>query len=101
MRRTGLVPVYWTTDTFDWQGPRPRPSSGARCRCSRRDHLLHDGMRTRIQAVRRIVSRLRGRGHVPRLPGADDKTVLSSYRETQFTSSRSARKRQRGRTRRG
>ena len=21
MRKTGLVPVYWTTDTFDWQQP--------------------------------------------------------------------------------
>jgi peptidoglycan/xylan/chitin deacetylase (PgdA/CDA1 family) len=85
VRTTGLVPVYWTTDTYDWQKPP------ARVIVKRALHvqpegivLLHDGRENTIHAVRRIVSGLRRRGMCPGFLAKTDKTVLSAYRGTPF-----------------
>jgi peptidoglycan/xylan/chitin deacetylase (PgdA/CDA1 family) len=85
IRNTGLVPVYWTTDTFDWQRPpvdvivervlRVRPEGII---------LLHDGHENTVRAVPRIVSELRAEGMCPGLLARTDKTVVSSYRDTRF-----------------
>ena len=85
MRKTGLVPVYWTIDTFDWQRPpvdviveralRVRPEGII---------LLHDGHENTVRAVPRIVSELRAEGMCPGLLARTDETVVSSYRDTRF-----------------
>jgi peptidoglycan/xylan/chitin deacetylase (PgdA/CDA1 family) len=85
MRRTGLVPVYWTTDTFDWQQP-PVDVIVKRALQVQPDGiiLLHDGHESTVRAVPRIVSDLRAQGMCPGLLARTDKTVVSSYRDTKF-----------------
>ena len=46
--------------------------------------LLHDGRENTIQAVPRIVAKLRRRGMCPGFLAKTDKTVVSSYRKTKF-----------------
>jgi peptidoglycan/xylan/chitin deacetylase (PgdA/CDA1 family) len=85
IRKTGLVPVYWTTDTFDWQRP---PANVIVKRALKVQPegvvLLHDGRENTIQAIPRIVSRLRREGMCPGFLAKTDKTVLSSYKATPF-----------------
>jgi hypothetical protein len=85
MRKTELVPVYWTTDTFDWQQP-PVDVIVKRALEVKPEGiiLLHDGHENTIQAVPRIVSELRSQGMCPGLLARTDKTVVSSYRDTEF-----------------
>jgi peptidoglycan/xylan/chitin deacetylase (PgdA/CDA1 family) len=85
IRKTELVPVYWTTDTLDWQQPAVdviveralavQPEGIV---------LLHDGHENTVKAVPQIVSELRSRGMCPGLLAKTDKTVLSAYRNTPF-----------------
>ena len=85
MRKTGLVPVYWTTDTFDWQ--RPAVEIIVRRALQVQPEgiiLLHDGHENTVRAVPRIVSELQADGMCPGLLAGTDKTVVSSYRDTQF-----------------
>ena len=85
MRKTGLVPVYWTIDTFDWQQP-PVDVIVERALRVRPDGiiLLHDGLQNTVRAVPRIVSELRAEGMCPGLLARTDETVVSSYRDTRF-----------------
>ena len=78
------MPVYWTTDTFDWQRPvvdviveralQVQPEGII---------LLHDG-HEHGPGRPRIVSELRADGMCPGLLARTDKTVVSSYRDTRF-----------------
>lgn len=85
IRRTGLVPVYWTTDAYDWQRP-PVDAIVKRALGLRPGGivLLHDGRESTIQAVPRIVTDLRDRGMCPGFLAKTDKTVVSSYKKTKF-----------------
>ena len=85
IRKTGLVPVYWTTDTYDWQKP-PVDVIVKRALEVQPEGiiLLHDGRENTILAVPRIVSELRSRGMCPGFLARTDKTVLSSYKNTPF-----------------
>jgi peptidoglycan/xylan/chitin deacetylase (PgdA/CDA1 family) len=85
MRTAGLVPVYWTTDTYDWQQP-PVEVIVKRALAVRPEGivLLHDGRENTVQAVPRIVSELRSRGMCPGLLAKTDKTVVSAYKQTNF-----------------
>src|SRR4051812_47176284 len=85
IHKTGLVPVYWTTDTFDWQ--RPPVDVIARRALEVKPGgivLLHDGRENTILAVPRIVSELRSRGMCPGFLAQTDATVLSAYGQTPF-----------------
>ena len=85
IRKTGLVPVYWTTDTYDWQ--RPPVDVIVRRALEVQPEgivLLHDGRENTIQAVPRIVSELRSRGMCPGLLARTDKTVVSVFKQTTF-----------------
>ena len=85
MTKTGLVPVYWTTDTYDWQKPAVdvivmralavKPEGII---------LLHDGRENTVLAVPRIVSELSERGLCPGFLAQTDKTVISAYERTPF-----------------
>jgi peptidoglycan/xylan/chitin deacetylase (PgdA/CDA1 family) len=85
IRKTGLVPVYWTTDAYDWQRP-PVDAIVKRALELRPGGivLLHDGGETTIQAVPRIVTELRNRGMCPGFLAKTDKTVVSAYKKTKF-----------------
>jgi peptidoglycan/xylan/chitin deacetylase (PgdA/CDA1 family) len=85
MRKTELVPVYWTIDTFDWQEP-PVDVIVKRALQVQPEGiiLLHDGRENTIEAVPRIVSELRAEGMCPGLLALTDKTVRSAYRGTKF-----------------
>lgn len=85
IRTTGLVPVYWTTDTYDWQQP-PVDDIVRRALEVQPEGivLLHDGRANTIQAVPRIVAALRSRGMCPGFLAKTTRTVLSSYKNTKF-----------------
>jgi peptidoglycan/xylan/chitin deacetylase (PgdA/CDA1 family) len=85
IEKTGLVPVYWTTDTYDWQKP-PVEVIVQRALAVQPGGivLLHDGRENTILAVPRIVSELSGRGMCPGFLAQTDKTVVSPYRQTPF-----------------
>jgi peptidoglycan/xylan/chitin deacetylase (PgdA/CDA1 family) len=85
IRKTGLIPVYWTTDTYDWQKP-PVDAIVARALTVRPDGivLLHDGRENTIQAIPRIVSGLRRQGMCPGFLAKTSKTVVSAYKGTAF-----------------
>jgi peptidoglycan/xylan/chitin deacetylase (PgdA/CDA1 family) len=85
MRTTDLEPVYWTTDTYDWEQP-PADVIVKRALAVQPEGiiLLHDGRENTVQAVPRIVSELRSRGMCPGLLAKTDKTVVSAYRKTEF-----------------
>jgi peptidoglycan/xylan/chitin deacetylase (PgdA/CDA1 family) len=85
MKKTGLVPVYWTTDTYDWQRP-PVDLIVKRALAVEPGGivLLHDGRENTVLAVPRIVSELRSRGMCPGFLARTDETVVSSYRQTRF-----------------
>ena len=85
MRTTQLVPVYWTTDTRDWEQP-PVADIVKRALTVKPEGiiLLHDGRENTLQAVPRIVAGLRSRGMCPGLLAKTDKTVVSAYRGTKF-----------------
>jgi peptidoglycan/xylan/chitin deacetylase (PgdA/CDA1 family) len=85
IRKTELVPVYWTTDTLDWQQP-PVDVIVKRALAVQPEGiiLLHDGRENTVKAVPRIVSELRSRGMCPGLLAKTDKTVVSAYRKTPF-----------------
>jgi peptidoglycan/xylan/chitin deacetylase (PgdA/CDA1 family) len=85
IRKTELVPVYWTTDTLDWQQP-PVDVIVKRALAVQPEGivLMHDGHENTVRAVPRIVSELRERGMCPGLLAKTDTTVLSAYRKTPF-----------------
>ena len=85
MRTTGLVPVYWTTDTYDWQQP-PVDVIVKRALAVQPEGivLLHDGRENTVQAVPRIVSELRSRGMCPGLLAKTDKTVIAPTGRRKF-----------------
>jgi peptidoglycan/xylan/chitin deacetylase (PgdA/CDA1 family) len=85
MRKTGLVPVYWTTDTYDWQQP-PVDTIVMRALAVRPEGiiLLHDGLENTIAAVPRIVAELRGRGLCPGRLARTPRTIVSAYEQVPF-----------------
>jgi peptidoglycan/xylan/chitin deacetylase (PgdA/CDA1 family) len=85
IRKTELVPVYWTTDTFDWQQP-PVEVIVKRAAAVQPEGivLLHDGHENTVKAVPQIVSELRSEGMCPGLLAKTDRTVVSAYRKTPF-----------------
>jgi peptidoglycan/xylan/chitin deacetylase (PgdA/CDA1 family) len=85
MLTTDLVPVYWTTDTYDWEQP-PVDVIVKRALAVQPEGiiLLHDGRENTVRAVPRIVSELRSRGMCPGLLAKTDKTVVSAYRHVKF-----------------
>jgi peptidoglycan/xylan/chitin deacetylase (PgdA/CDA1 family) len=83
--KSGLVPVYWTTDSYDWHKP-PVDVIVKRAVQAQPEGivLMHDGRENTIRAVARIVSELRSQGMCPGLLAETDKTVVSAYRKTEF-----------------
>jgi peptidoglycan/xylan/chitin deacetylase (PgdA/CDA1 family) len=83
--KTGLEPVYWTTDTYDWQLP-PVETVVKRALAVQPGGiiLLHDGREVTIKAIPKIVSELRERGMCPGFLAKTDKTVISSYKQIPF-----------------
>ena len=66
MRKTGLVPVYWTTDTYDWQKPAVDVIVKRALAVQPEGIiLLHDGRENTVLAVPRIVSELRAAACAP------------------------------------
>lgn len=85
IRKTGLVPVYWTTDTYDWQQPAVEfIVSRALDVESGGIILLHDGVENTISAVPRIVAELRRRGLCPGLLATTPRAVVSAYQLQKF-----------------
>jgi peptidoglycan/xylan/chitin deacetylase (PgdA/CDA1 family) len=83
--KSGLVPVYWTTNSHDWQKP-PVDVIVKRAVQAQPEGivLMHDGRENTIQAMARIVSELRSQGMCPGSLAETDKTVVSAGRKTQF-----------------
>ena len=85
IRKTELDPVYWTTDTCDWEKPPVDVIVKRALKVRPEDIiLLHDGHENTLKAVPRVVAELRSRGMCPGLLAKTDKTVVSPYRNRKF-----------------